>query len=93
LQSVVKRTVDRGDQFVLASTLSPANQQGDFFFNTLTERFLDRWVYCKAAWAMENTPLDAGLVYHQMGWKGLESIENVGPSMAKVIESLLSPRR
>jgi hypothetical protein len=38
-------------------------------------------------------PQDLGLIYRSMGRKGLESIENVGPSMAKVIEALLSPRR
>ena len=51
------------------------------------------WVYRKAAWAIEDTPQDLGLIYRSMGRKGLESIENVGPSMAKVIEALLSPRR
>ena len=47
----------------------------------------------KAAWTIEDTPQDVGLIYHSMGRKGLESIENVGPSMAKIIEALLSPRR
>jgi DNA polymerase/3'-5' exonuclease PolX len=50
-------------------------------------------LYRKAAWAIEDTPQDLGLIYRSMGRKGLESIENVGPSMAKVIEALLSPRR
>lgn len=47
----------------------------------------------KAAWATEDTPQDLDLIYRSMGRKGLEGIENVGPSMAKVIEALLSPRR
>jgi DNA polymerase/3'-5' exonuclease PolX len=51
------------------------------------------WAYRKAAWAIEDTPQDLGLIYGSMGRKGLESIENVGPSMAKVIEALLSPGR
>jgi DNA polymerase/3'-5' exonuclease PolX len=51
------------------------------------------WAYRKAAWAIEDTPQDLGLIYRSMGRKGLESIENVGPNMAKVIEALLSPRR
>ncbi|HSR31250.1 MAG TPA: helix-hairpin-helix domain-containing protein [Anaerolineae bacterium] len=50
-------------------------------------------MYRKAAWAIEDTPQDLGLIYRQMGVKGLEDIENVGPSMAEVIEALLSPRR
>ena len=51
------------------------------------------WAYRKAAWAIEDTPLGLSLIYRSLGRKGLESIENVGPSMAKVIEALLSPRR
>jgi hypothetical protein len=51
------------------------------------------WAYRKAAWAIEDTEQDLGLIYRTMGVKGLEGIENVGPSMAKVIEALLSPRR
>jgi DNA polymerase/3'-5' exonuclease PolX len=49
--------------------------------------------YRKAAWAIEDMPQDVGLIYRQMGVKSLESIESVEPSMAKVIEALLSPRR
>ncbi|MEJ2736566.1 MAG: helix-hairpin-helix domain-containing protein [Anaerolineae bacterium] len=47
------------------------------------------WAYRRAAWAVGDTPQDLGLVYRQMGRKGLESIENVGPSLAQVIERLL----
>jgi DNA polymerase/3'-5' exonuclease PolX len=47
------------------------------------------WAYRKAAWASEDTPQDLGLIYRQMGVKGLESIENVGPRLATVIEPLL----
>jgi DNA polymerase/3'-5' exonuclease PolX len=51
------------------------------------------WAYRKAAWAIEDTPQDVSLIYRSLGRKGLESIENVGPSMAQVVEALLSPRR
>ena len=37
---------------------------------------------------IEDTFQDVGLIYRSMGRKGLETIENVGPSMAKVIEAL-----
>jgi hypothetical protein len=47
------------------------------------------WAYRKAAWAIEDTPQDLGLIYHTMGRKGLESIQNVGPKMAQVVEALL----
>ncbi len=40
----------------------------------------------KAAWAIEDTPQDLGLICRQMGVKGLEGIENVGPRLAEVIE-------
>ena len=48
------------------------------------------WAYRKAAWAIEDTEQDLGLIYRMMGRKGLESIENVGPRMAEVVEDLLS---
>jgi len=47
------------------------------------------WAYRKAAWAIEDTPQDLGLIYRAMGRKGLESIENVGPKMATVVERLI----
>jgi DNA polymerase/3'-5' exonuclease PolX len=47
------------------------------------------WAYRKAAWAIEDTPQDLGLIYRQMGVKGLESIENVGPKLAQVVEALI----
>jgi hypothetical protein len=47
------------------------------------------WAYRKAAWAIEDTPQDLGLIYRTMGRKGLESIENVGPKMAAVVEGLI----
>jgi DNA repair photolyase len=47
------------------------------------------WAYRKAAWAIEDLEQDMGLVYRQMGRKGLESIENVGPRLAEVVEGLL----
>jgi len=47
------------------------------------------WAYRKAAWAIEDTEQDLGLIYRAMGRKGLESIENVGPKMVEVIEGLI----
>jgi len=170
LRSVVKWTADHGGKFVIASGLTLADQQREFFFRVLQERLPDLveeyehlypagsygaagwdwkrialrlrelceqhgicdrmprpiipgdkralnkrvvealanecywmelqgkpshriWAYRKAAWAIEDTPQDLGLIYRLLGRKGLESIEDVGPSMAKVIEALLSPRR
>jgi DNA repair photolyase len=166
LQYMVKWTAEHGGQFVMAGGLTLADQQRDFFFRSLAERFPDLlepyqalyppnsygpvrsnwqsialrlrelceqygisdrmprpiipgdkrtlnklvvealanqtyhmelnnepkhrvWAYRKAAWAIEDTPQDLGLIYRQMGLKGLESIENVGPKMALVVESLL----
>jgi response regulator of citrate/malate metabolism len=40
-------------------------------------------------WAIEDLEQDVGLVYGQMGRKGLESIENVGPRLAELVEKLL----
>jgi DNA repair photolyase len=51
------------------------------------------WAYRKAAWAIEDLEQDVGLIYWQMGRKGLESIENVGPRLAEVIEALVTSGR
>jgi hypothetical protein len=166
LQYVVKWTAEHGGQFVLAGGLTMADQQRDYFFGVLDERFPDLadhyrslypegsygparsnwkqialrlkelceqygisdriprpiipgdkrtlnkriaealanqlyymelsgepsrrvWAYRKAAWAIEDTPQDLGLIYSQMGVKGLEGIENVGPKLAQVVEALI----
>ena len=48
------------------------------------------WAYRKAAWAVEDTEQDIGLVYRTMGLRGLQSIRDVGPEMAGEIERLLN---
>jgi len=47
------------------------------------------WAYRKAAWAIEDLEQDVGLIYAQMGLKGLESIPNVGTKIAQEITRLL----
>jgi DNA polymerase/3'-5' exonuclease PolX len=47
------------------------------------------WAYRKAAWAIEDLEQDLGLVYRHMGRQGLESIPNLGPRLAEVVEDLL----
>jgi DNA repair photolyase len=48
------------------------------------------WAYRKAAWAIEDLEQDIRLVYRQMGRKGLESIPNVGTSLARLIETWIN---
>lgn len=48
------------------------------------------WAYRKAAWAIEDLEQDVGLIYRQMGRKGLESIDNIGPRLAEVVEGLIN---
>lgn len=47
------------------------------------------WAYRKSAWAIEDLEQDIRLIYRQMGRKGLESIKDVGPQLAGVIEGLV----
>ena len=47
------------------------------------------WAYRKAAWAIEDLEQEIGLVYRTMGLKGLQSIRDVGPTMAAEVEKLL----
>ena len=51
------------------------------------------WPYRKAAWAIEELEQDIGLVYRQMGVKGLQSIQGVGPSIGKQIEQFIIERK
>jgi len=167
LANVVRWTADAGGQFVLAGGLTLADQQRDYFFNVLNERFPDLvepywhlyppgsygasgwprqkvglkvkelcqqagihdriprpiipgekralnkrvvealanhcydldlqeapasqvWAYRKAAWAIEDLEQDIGLIYAQMGKKGLASMPGVGPEMAVQVEALVS---
>ena len=48
------------------------------------------WAYRKAAWAIEDLEQDVGLIFRQVGRKGLEAIESVGLRLARVIEDLLA---
>ena len=44
----------------------------------------------RATVASVSTAQDLGLIYRVMGRRGLESIENVGPKMAEVVEGLIN---
>jgi DNA repair photolyase len=166
LQNVARWTAGHGGSFVLASGLTLADQQRDYFFGVLAQRFPDLlagyqqmyppgrygpgedgyhrtaqivraaceqygirdrmprpvipgekravnkrlvealaeqvysmelnreaqtriWAYRKAAWAIEDLEQDVRLIYRSMGLKGLQSIPDVGPGLAAVIERLL----
>jgi hypothetical protein len=47
------------------------------------------WAIRKAAWSVEDLEQDIGLVYKTMGIKGLESIQNVGPTIATKLEQII----
>ena len=47
------------------------------------------WAYRKAAWAIDDLEQDIGLVYRTLGQKGLQSIPNVGSSLALEVEKIL----
>jgi DNA repair photolyase len=51
------------------------------------------WPYRKAAWVLEDLPQDIGLIYDRMGLKGLQSIQNVGPSIEKQLEEFIIKSR
>jgi DNA repair photolyase len=48
-----------------------------------------QWATRKAAWAIEDLEQELGLVYRSLGLKGLESIQDVNPAMAREIERLV----
>ncbi|MFZ2095994.1 MAG: hypothetical protein WAV05_05080 [Anaerolineales bacterium] len=47
------------------------------------------WAYRKAAWAIEDLEQDVGLIYQNMGQRGIESISNVDPTLVKEIINLI----
>ena len=47
------------------------------------------WPYRRAAWSIEDTPQDIGLIYQAMGAKGLQSIKHVGPKFAHLLETII----
>ena len=47
------------------------------------------WPVRRAAWALEDLQQDIGLVYKQMGLKGLESIPHIGPAFGKILEKYI----
>jgi DNA repair photolyase len=47
------------------------------------------WAYRKAAWALDELEQDIGLIYRQLGHKGLVSIEGIGEHMAGEIEKFI----
>ena len=51
------------------------------------------WPLRRATWAMEDLAQDIGLVYKQMGLKGLESIQHIGPAFGTEIEAIIIKAR
>jgi hypothetical protein len=47
------------------------------------------WPLRKAAWALEDLEQDLGLVYQKMGFEGLRSINGIGETTGRLIETLL----
>lgn len=163
LENVVRWTADHGGQFVMAGGLTLSDQQRDYFFNILGEKYADLlglyrsyyppnsygpkgwrwpeiglkikefchkygirdrmprpiipgekrafnkrlvqklaeqvydmeledqpqnpiWTVLKAAWAIEDLEQDIRLIYRQMGLKGLTSIPNLTPEIARQVE-------
>jgi DNA repair photolyase len=166
IKAVVRWTADHGGTFVLPSGLTLSDQQKDYFFKILSERFPDLlplyqrlyppksyaqigngwreialrvreactkhgirdrmqrpivpgekrslnkrivesladklyemelnnepshrlWAHRNAAWAIEDTEQDIGLIYRSMGLKGLQSIPGIGQSLGSIVAELI----
>ena len=83
------RPIIPGDRRTLSKLVVDALANQVYYMELAGEPAHRVWAYRKAAWAIEDTPQDVGLIYRQMGRKGLESIDNVGPKMAGVVEGLI----
>jgi len=85
----IPRPIIPGDKRTLNKLVAEALANQVYYMELNGEPNHRVWAYRKAAWAIEDTPQDLGLIYRRMGRKGLESIQNVGPRLAEVVEGLL----
>jgi DNA repair photolyase len=85
----IPRPIIPGDKRTLNKRIVEALANELYYMELNGEPSHRVWAYRKAAWAIEDTPQDLGLIYRQMGVKGLEGIPNVGPRLAEVVEGLI----
>jgi DNA repair photolyase len=85
----IPRPIIPGDKRTLNKLVVEALANQTYYMELHGEPSRRVWAYRKAAWAIEDTEQDLGLIYRQMGLKGLESIQNVGPKLAQVVEALI----
>jgi DNA repair photolyase len=85
----IPRPIIPGDKRTLNKRIVEALANELYYMELNGEPSRRVWAYRKAAWAIEDSPQDLGLIYRQMGVKGLEGIENVGPKLAQVVEALI----
>jgi hypothetical protein len=83
------RPIIPGDKRTLNKRIVEALANELYYMELQGEPSRRVWAYRRAAWAIEDTPQDLGLIYRQMGVKGLEGIPNVGPRLAEVVEGLI----
>jgi hypothetical protein len=83
------RPIIPGDKRTLNKLVVEALADQVYYMELAGEPAHRVWAYRKAAWAIEDTPQDLGSIYRTMGLKGLESIENMGPRLAGVVEDLI----
>jgi len=86
----IPRPILPGDKHTLNKRIveALANQVYTLEVNTApTQRI---WAYRKAAWAIEDLDQDIGLVYRSLGLRGLQSIQNIGPSLGRVVEQFIT---
>jgi DNA repair photolyase len=85
----VPRPIIPGDKRTLNKRVVEALANQLYYMELNGEPSQRLWAYRKAAWAVEDTDQDLGLIYRAMGRKGLESIQNVGPKLALEIEQMI----
>jgi hypothetical protein len=89
ISDLMPRPIIPGDKRTLNKPVVEALANEPYYMELNGEPSRRVWAYRKAAWAIEYTPQDLGLIYRQMGVKGLECIDNLGPKMAGIIEDLI----
>jgi len=82
----IPRPIIRGEKLVANKHVAEHLANKAYRLELAGERSYRIWAYRKAAWAQDDLEQDVRVIYERMGVKGLESIQNIGEKLAKVVE-------
>lgn len=85
----IPRPVIPGEKFALNKKIAEKLANDCYYKEINGEPKHRLWAYRKAAWAVEGLDINISLIYQSMGIRGINSINDIGEEMGKVIEKIL----